>query len=238
MEWMDMLRAEARLKKTPDERESERYIRMDIDFSDGDYSGCVMKKIGAFGDFLSKATYSGNVGDATLRLGHRHSAAIHMSEFKKTYAEYDTLYLTTSDTSGHLVLYVGRAFSGEIEPSGGTETKLLNVGGAEIDPVQDKRFKKHTMGMIGLTEQTTTDVAQKLTTTSTKVKWAVIEINLKISEWGDSTLDPHHVTPVHGQKLAEGSYITVEYADLSEIYICNFTASEKTKYSVVYVKEA
>ena len=231
MEWMEMLRREARLKKTPMERESERYVRIDIDFSDGDYSACTMKKIGAFGDYLAKAKYTGNAGTATLRLGHRHSSPIHMSEFKKTYAEYDTLYLTTTDTSGHLVLYIGRAFSGEVDPSSGQEVKILHTNGTEIDVAQDKRFTAHTTAHLKI--QVGADfAADKISSTSLKVRWCIIHNDI-IGYFGESD-----VTSSNGLPLSADSYTTFEFVDLSEVYIIGDGSSTRPTLNVIYVEEA
>ena len=230
-----MLRREARLKKTSMERESERYVRIDIDFSDGDYSACTMKKVGAFGDYLAKAKYTGNAGTATLRLGHRHSSPIHMSEFKKTYAEYDTLYLTTTDTSGHLILYIGRAFSGEIDPSSGQEVKVLHTNGTEIDVAQDKRFTSHTFKHKKLTTQGTPGTAERLMASTTKVKWALIHFKT-LAVLGDANVEVVGNAD-EGMVIGADSYLTLEYVDLYDVWIID-QAGVAVEYSINYVEEA
>ena len=234
MNWRETIERELRLRKTPEERESERYVRVDIDFSDGEYSACTMKKIGVFGDYLAKAKYTGNVGDATIRLGHRHSPPIHVSEFKKTYAEYDCLYLTTSDTSGHVIVYIGRAFSGEIDPSGGQEVKVLSTAGTEVDVVQDKRFQAHDLKFKEQTEQTAPGTRERLMAVSTPVKWAIIHFET-IARIGDVTITVD-VGAHPGQHYGADSYLAVEYCDLYDMYIMD-AAGTAVKYTVTYVEE-
>jgi hypothetical protein len=241
MEFLDMLKAEANLRKASSERESERYTRIDIDFSDAEYSGCTMKKLGVFGDYLAKAVYTGNNGTAKIRLGHRHAPAIHVTEFKKTYAVYDTIYLTTTDTSGHLILYIGRAFSGEIDPSGQDSSKILNTAGAEIDVVQDKRYKSHTLDHQDRKVQVTINVADPVsgviaTPVSLKVKWAIITVDTADALFGG--IDVTNLAGSHaGVLVGTGASLSVEYIDLKDLWFVNEDGAVKPYITVLYVGE-
>jgi hypothetical protein len=241
MEFLDILKAERNINKASSERESERYTRIDIDFSDTDYSACSMKKLGVFGDYLAKAVYTGNKGTATIRLGHRHAPAIPLSEFRKTYALYDTIYLTTTDTSGHLILYVGRAFSSEIDPVSGDAVKILNTTGAEINAVQDKRFKSHTLDHQDRKVEVTINVADPVSgviaaPVSLKVKWAIISVDTADALFGG--IDVTNLAGSHpGVRVGSGGSLTVEYIDLKDLWFVNEDGAVKPYITVLYAGE-
>ena len=234
MEWNELLKGQrGDLKRLMrEEGQKGRYARIEIPLGVATTDGLVEIS----GDYIGVASITGN-GTCKMRLDHRHAQQIDLREVEEVLSPFGKVYFTTDGVGGTLTIYVGGALTARLKPIQ-SKVSIRSVAGTDIDPAQDKRFKAHTAGMIKLTEQATTDVAQPLIATSLKVKWGIIEINTNVTELGDSTLDPHHATPVHGQKNAAGNYITVEHVDLSEIYYCNYTTSEKSKISVVYALEA
>ena len=237
MEWMDLLRKGQLDKLTRQEPDpAERYARVVINFADAGYQGKNVE-IQVSGDYLSKAKYTGNVGDAEIKLNHRHSQGVVVAEFRKTYAVYKKLYLSSTDTSGQLVLYVGGAFAGEIEPSTGQDVGLLNTAGAEINPVRDERFMAHAGGHVKKT-LAVDSTTERLVAASLKVRWAIIGVEDFDARWGFSSTVA--TVAAIGIKVAAGSFITVENCDLYELYFVNASggAAELPVMQVEYMVEA
>ena len=234
MEWYELLKGQrGELKRLmKEEGVKGRYARIEIDLATASTNGLLEVS----GDYIGVASVIGD-GTCKVRLDHRHAQQIDLREVEEVMSPFGKIYFTTDGAGGTLVLYIGGALTARLKPIQ-SKVSLRSVTGTDIDPVQDKRFKAHTFGMIGLVEQTTADVAQPLNATSLKVRWAIIEINTNVTEMGDSTLDPQDGTPIHGQKYTVGSYIAVEHVDLNDVYICNYTGTEKVKYSVTYALEA
>ena len=129
------LMIQARLDRSSKERPQERYARVLIKLDDTAYVGTDIE-LHVSGDYLGKIKYNGSSTGCYLKLNNKHSGKIYASEFRRTYAEYDRIYLTnpSSQAGKELVIVVGGAFAGEIEPSTGAKTGLIDSGGADVDP--------------------------------------------------------------------------------------------------------
>lgn len=117
-------------------RPQSHYARIDVDFSEARNQGDNVV-IEVFGDYLAKVSYTGNSGDATIKLNHRNAQEIRVTEFKRTRIAFSKLYLSSSDTSGHFIFMVGGAFTGEVEPSTGDKVGLNNTSGVNINPATE-----------------------------------------------------------------------------------------------------
>ena len=134
---LNSLLAQERVQKAKEERPQERYARIDIALDDVDYVGTDIE-IHITGDYVGRIKYDGSATGCYFKLNNRHSGRIYAGEFRRTYAEFNRIYLTnpSSQAGKHLILVIGGAFSGEIEPSSGGKTGIQDSGGTDIDPAQ------------------------------------------------------------------------------------------------------
>ena len=134
MEWIDMLRGEARLQKTEQERVTERYSRIVIDLG----TERTDEEIHITGDYLAVAKMNATASTTFFKLNHRNSRQIYPSEIEKLYATYKKIYLTNAAEAGkELILYVGGALSGEIKVQTG-KVSLKNASGTDINPATEE----------------------------------------------------------------------------------------------------
>jgi hypothetical protein len=229
MDYLDFLRGQARIAKTGEERVTERYSRIVIDLG----TAREEVKIHLTGDYMGIAKSNGAAATTFFRLNHRNARAIYPSEIAKLYATYKHIYLTNAAEAGkELILYVGGALSGEIQVSTG-KMGLKDSDGGDIDPVEDKHFISHTGGHLSNT--IVADTAERLSATSLKVRWAIMNADLAI-RWGfTSTV---HRTGTIGVLLAAGATLTLEFCDLYDIYVINNAGAETPKIECEYVLEA
>jgi hypothetical protein len=240
MDILEMLGLEHRIKQAQKESPQERYARIEIDLGAPENVGKNIK-ISISGDYLSKIKYNGSATGCYFKFGNKRSSKIYAAEFRKRHTpfiEFDCIYLTNpvAQTGKEFTLFVGGAFAGEIEPSTGIKTGLTDSDGVDVDPVDDRRYKAHDFGNLKPTTMTAANTAQPLIAASTKVKWAIIHTLSKVTLIGDSTVTRGGGVN-DGQKYGEDVYISVEYVDLSEIYIINYVLGEQCIYSINYVKE-
>ena len=268
MNILERLLAEIRVGKATVEGVKDRYTRVEIDFAKSDF--CAWEAGGkddfmlpVQGDYIAKASYSGNQGNASMKLNHRHNKELKFSETRKLYSSFNKLYISNrfgksgvGDTTGKLVLLIGGALSGEIEPAGGGESGLLNIAGANINPatkesveaveadveavktgvdVLKTRFVSHSWKFKEQTTQTAAGTAERLFAASKKVKWAIINFET-VARIGDSTVTVD--AGAHpGQQITAGASMSVEYCDLYDMYIMD-AAGVAVIYTITYVEEA
>jgi len=241
MDLMKILGIEQAMEQAKKESPQERYARIDIDLGEAAYVG---KDIPILidGDYLSKIKYDGTATGTYFKFDNKRSSIIYASEFRKRHTPFimfKKIYLTNpvAQNGKHFILFVGGAFAGEIEPSTGIKTGLTDADGVDITPSQDKRDKAHTFAHVKPTTMTTANTAQALVAASKKVKWAIIHFQAKVALIGDSTVT-RGGGAADGQTYEVGSYLSVEYVDLNEIYIINSVLGEKCIYSITYAVEA
>ena len=116
MEWNEWIRTMFSIEKKV--LDKEIYSRIEIDFGKAVYQGNNVK-LDIYGNSLIKIGYTGNVGDATIRLGHRHANKLPMTEFRsiRTLEKYEKLYLSSTDTQGKLILVGSFGLIMDIKPS-------------------------------------------------------------------------------------------------------------------------
>ena len=240
MDILDMLGLERRIAQAKKESPDERYARVELDLGAAENVGKNIK-IPISGDYLAKIKYNGTATGCYFKFGNKRSSIIYAAEFRKRHTpfiEFDCIYLTnpTAQPGKEFTLFVGGAFAGDIEPSTGIKTALIDSDGVDIDPVVDKRFIAHTFGSLKPTTMTAANTAQKLLA-GTKVKWAIVHFLTKVALIGTSTVTRGDGAD-DGQKYAEDTYLTLENVDLGDIYIINFTLGESCIYTINYIEEA
>lgn len=129
------LLAQERTGKAKIEREQERYARIVIPLDKAEYVGTDIE-VHIKGDYIGRIKYDGSATGCYFKLNNKHSGRIYAGEFRRTYSEYDRIYLSnpSSQNGKQLVLTVGGAFSSEIEPSSGGKTGLQDTSGTDVDP--------------------------------------------------------------------------------------------------------
>ena len=122
---LNSILAQERTGKAEEEREQERYARIVIPLDKTEFVGTDIE-LHLKGDYIGRIKYDGSPTGCYFRLNNRHSGRIYAGEFRRTYIEYDRVYLTnpSSQTGKELILTVGEAFSSEIEPSSGSWTGI------------------------------------------------------------------------------------------------------------------
>jgi hypothetical protein len=132
-DFLDWMRAQARIAKTDTERVTERYARIVIDLG----TAREEVKINISGDYMGVAKFTGTASTTYFRLNHRNAREIYPSEIAKIYATYKHIYLSNAAEAGkELVLYVGGAMSGEIQVNTG-KVGLKDSSGGDIDPATE-----------------------------------------------------------------------------------------------------
>lgn len=240
MNILDILGIEHRVEQARKESPQERYARVELDLGAAENVGKNIK-IHISGDYLAKIKYNGSATGCYFKFGNKRSSIIYASEFRKRhtpFVEFNCIYLTneSAQTGKVLTFFVGGAFAGEIEPSTGIKTALIDSNGVDIDPVKDDRFIAHTFGSLKPTTMTAANTAQPLLA-ATKVRWAIVHFLTKVALIGTSTVTRGDGAD-DGQKYAEGAYLTLEHVDLGDIYIINFTLGESCIYTINYINEA
>ena len=241
MKFLEMLSLEHRIEQAKKESPDERYARVEIDLGAAENVGKNIK-IQISGDYLAKIKYNGSAEGCWFKFGNKRSSRIYAAEFRKRHTpfiEFPCIYLTneTAQTGKVFTLFVGGAFAGEIEPSTGIKTGIIDSNGVDVDLVEEKRFKAHTFGSLKPTTLAVANTAQPLTASSTKVRWAIIHTLSKIALIGSSTVTRGGGVD-DGQKYGEDVYIAVEYVDLNDMYIINYTGGEQCIWSINYILEA
>lgn len=234
----ELIAAFTRIEKAKEEPPGTRFARVEIALDEAEYVGNAIP-LHLYGDYIGKIKYTGSATGCYFKLDDIRSAKIYPSEFRRTYIEFKEVYLwnPTSQSGKKLIINIGGAFSGEVEPTSGQVVGLTDSDGVNINPVREERFKSHTYKHIKPTTMTTANTAQPLIATSTPVRWAIIHIQSKVALIGDNTVT-RGGGAADGQSYAEGSYITVEFCDLNEIYVINSVLDEQVIYSITYVEEA
>jgi fructose-1,6-bisphosphatase/inositol monophosphatase family enzyme len=113
--------------------------------------------------------------------------------------------------------------------------RVLKADGTTINPVRDERYEAHTGGHLKVT-LTSLDTAQRLTSTVTKVKWAIICSKDYAFRWGFSSSIKQ--STAIGQHIGSGGSVAVEYCDLRDIYFIDSDGTNKPVLQVEYVEEA
>ena len=246
MDILDMLGLERRIAQAKKESPDERYARVELDLGAAENVGKNIK-IDISGDYLAKIKYNGSATGCYFKFGNKRSSIIYAAEFRKRHTpfiEFDCIYLTNpvAQAGKEFTLFVGGAFAGDIEPSTGIKTALIDSDGVDIDPATvtsneniEKRFKAHTFGSLKPTTMTAANTAQKLLA-GTKVRWAIIHFLSKVALIGTSTVT-RGAGADDGQKYGEATYLTLEHVDLGDIYIINFTLGESCIYTINYALE-
>lgn len=238
MDWFETLSIGKRVEQAKKESPDERYARVELDLGAAENVGKNIK-IPISGDYLAKIKYNGTATGCYFKFGTKRSSIIYAAEFRRRHTpfiEFPCIFLTneTAQPGKELTLFVGGAFAGEIEPSTGIKTALIDSDGVDIDPVKDDRFKAHTFKHLKQTTMGVANTSQALMS-PVNVKWAIIHFQTNKALIGDSTVTRNGI--YDGQKYAEGQYLTVEYVNLNDIYIINDTVGEVCTYSITYVEE-
>ena len=116
MEWNEWIRTMFSIENKV--LDKEEYSRIEIDFGKAAYQGNNVE-VDIYGNNLIKVGYTGNIGDATIRLGHRHANKLPVSELRsiRTLKKYEKLYLSSTDTVGKLILVGSAGLIMDIKPS-------------------------------------------------------------------------------------------------------------------------
>jgi hypothetical protein len=187
-----------------------------------------------YGDYLGVVSITGD-GTCLVRLDHRHAPQINLREVQEVSSPFGKIYLETNGAGGMLTLYVGGALTARLKPIQ-SKVSLRSVKGTDMNSADDKRFLAHTFGSLKPTTMTAANTAQPLIATSTKVKWAIIHTLSKVALIGSSTVTRGDGAD-DGQKYGEDIYLAVEYVDLNDIYIINYSLGEQCIYSINYAVE-
>ena len=96
----------------------ENYSWVEIDLAKPEYQGNDIP-IPVTGTSLSKVSYTCNKGDATIKINHKHAAALPLSQIKsfRSIGGFDKIFLSSTDTYGKLILLVTTGFISEIKPT-------------------------------------------------------------------------------------------------------------------------
>lgn len=241
MNLLDILSIESRVTQAKKESPQERYARIVIDLGAAENVGKDIH-IPITGDYLAKIKYTGSATGTYFKFGNKRSSIIYAAEFRKRHTpfiEFDGIWLTnpSAQTGKELILFVGGAFAGEIEPSTGIKTGITDVDGVDITPAQDKRQISHTVHQIDRRELNTIDVGEAIATSATKVKWAIIYVDTADAMIGDSTVT-QKVGGHPGLLVGKNAYASIEYLDLNTLYIVNEDGAVKPYFSAIYIEEA
>ena len=138
MDWFEMLSIGKRVEEAKKESPDERYARVEIDLGAAENVGKNIK-IHISGDYLAKIKYNGSATGCYFKFGNKRSSIIYASEFRKRHTpfiEFSCIFLTNEVAQAGKVftLFVGGAFAGEIEPSTGIKTGLIDSDGVDVDP--------------------------------------------------------------------------------------------------------
>ena len=206
-----------------------RYSRIVLDLS----SAKTNEELAISGDYIGVVGIT-STGSVKIRLDHRHSQEINLREVAEITSPFNRIYFTTDGTGGQAVLYVGGALTARIKPLE-QKVSIRNIAGSDVDLVENKRFTAHVGGHLKATLNTL-DTAQQLTTTSIKVKWAIISSKDYPFRWGFT--DTVKQSTSIGQYVGAESFLTVEYCNLNEIYFVDGDGANKPVLQVEYVLEA
>jgi len=234
-----MLELEQKVSQAKKESPQERYARIEIDLGATEYIGKDIKIL-INGDYLAKIKYTGSAAGCYFKFGNKRSSIIYASEFRKRHTpfiEFDGIYLTNTVAQAGKVftLFVGGAFAGEIEPSTGMKTGIIDVDGVDITPAQEKHKIAGTFKHL-LPTTCVANTAKSLLA-ATKVQWAIIHFLSKGPFIGDSTVT-RGGGAADGQKYAEAQYLVLEHVNLGDVYIINYTVDEACIYTINYREEA
>lgn len=116
MDILEMLGLERRIAQAEKESPQERYARIEIDFGEAEYQGKNVK-INVFGTSLTKMSYTGNKGDAEIKLQHKRANKLPVSEIRsvKSLDQFDHIFLTSTDTEGKFVFVVSTGIITDIK---------------------------------------------------------------------------------------------------------------------------
>ena len=189
-------------KKSP----QEQYARIVIELDDPRYVGHDIE-IKASGNYLTKIFYDGSP-DVFIRLNHRHSAKIFVTEFRRIQVPFGRIYLTNpvSQPGRKLILMVGYIYVGEIEPP--LEVKLTTPGDRVEDGAGDRDFvgKPYQQSII------TADVAAPFEPVTVKLRSVVID---NTHDSFSVMLGTHNIQVF---ELKAGSVLGLENIDMNLLY--------------------
>ena len=137
MDIFEILGIEQRVKQAKKESPDERYARIVIPLDNPEYIGKdIWMPID--GDYLAKIKYNGSATGCYFKFGTKRSSRIYAAEFRKRHTPFVTfpgIFLTNpvSQSGKEFIVFVGGAFSGEIEPSTGEKVGLTDSSGADIN---------------------------------------------------------------------------------------------------------
>lgn len=231
-EWYNLLKQQRGEQKRlmHDEGATGRYARIEIPLDTASVDGL----IDIYGDYIGVVSITGD-GTCKVRLDHRHAPQINLREVQEIASPFGKLYLESDGAGGLLTLYVGGALTARLKPIQ-SKVSIRSTTGTDVDLVQDKRYKTHVFGSLKPNTLDAANAADPLMDASTPVKWAVIHFLSKTVLIGESTVTRGGGAD-DGQKYAEGAYLTVEYVDLNDIYIINYTVDEQCIWTINYVEE-
>lgn len=231
MEWNELLRGQRGETKRlmGVEGAKGRYARIEIPLG----AAKTDELIDIYGDYIGVVSITGD-GTCKVRLDHRHAAQINLREVQEISSPFGKIYFETDGAGGLLTLYVGGALTARLKPIQ-SKVSLRSVTGADINPVQDKRYKSGVFKHKKLTEQGAAATAERLMAASTPVRWAIIHF-VTVAMVGDADVEVIG-DPDEGQRYAANSYLVVEFCDLYDIWIIAQVAV-KVQYSINYLEEA
>jgi hypothetical protein len=238
MDWETLLRGQrGELKRLMKEEGIKgRYTRITLPLTTAQNS----QELHINGDYMGVVSITGT-GTCKVRLDHRHSQEIDLRELSEVISPFGKLYFTTDGAGGEANIYIGGALTARLKPVQ-AKVSIRSVAGSDVDlaldstallQAKDKRFTAHTGGHA--VKQIVADTPIKLTAASKKVKWAIIHVDLA-TRWG-FVAGLSRTTPVGALIPANGD-LTVEYCDLTELYIVNDVAAEAPLAQIEYVEEA
>jgi hypothetical protein len=228
VEWHELLKAQRGELKDLMQAEGvkARYARFEFSLASAESN----LEMHLTGDYIGVVGITGT-GTVKIRLDHRHSQEIDLREVAEISAPFGKMYFTTDGGGGTCTIYIGGALAARLKPIQ-AKVSIRNIAGSDVDLVPDSRFISHTGGHLANT--IVADTAEKLSPASLKVKWAIIYTDLAIRYGFSSTVA--RVAAI-GNVLAAGATLTVEYCDLTELYIVNNVGAETPKVQCEYVEE-
>ena len=142
--------------------EKTPFSRIEIDFSKNNVkewkaAGTDNVEIKVAGDYIAKELYTGNQGNASIKLQSGQGRELKFSETRKAFGKFNKVYVSNrfkeagaGDTTGKLVFFVGNLIGGEVEPSDSGKESLLDTGGLVINPAKEDGKLSDIAGLNGV----------------------------------------------------------------------------------------